>query len=75
MTTTDATTATPAKPQKSFGHRLLMRYGQKLSRKIAVFQGKQSLVGNEPVIDVAHFPNSRCWKTTGPTSLPRRRKY
>jgi aspartyl/asparaginyl beta-hydroxylase (cupin superfamily) len=56
MTTTDATTATPAKPQKSFGHRLLMRYGQKLSRKIAVFQGKQSLVGDEPVIDVAHFP-------------------
>jgi aspartyl/asparaginyl beta-hydroxylase (cupin superfamily) len=56
MTNTDATTAAPAKPQKSFGHRLLMRYGQKLSRKLAVFQGNQSLVGNEPVIDVAHFP-------------------
>jgi aspartyl/asparaginyl beta-hydroxylase (cupin superfamily) len=56
MTNTDASTAAPAKPQKSLGHRLLMRYGQKLSRKLAVFQGNQSLVGNEPVIDVAHFP-------------------
>ena len=48
--------ATAAKPVKSYAHTKLMRFGRLFRTKIAGFQSRQSLVGDTPVLDNAHFP-------------------
>ncbi len=52
----DTALATSEKPEKSTLDRVFMRTGRKLRKLIAGLQSRQSLIGDTPVLDTAHFP-------------------
>jgi len=45
-----------AKPDRSTAHKIFMRFGRKFRSRIAGFQSRQSLIGDTPVLEKAHFP-------------------
>lgn len=51
------TTQTPPLTFKQRRRKFVKNTGRKLTRKLASFLGRQSLVGDTPMIDAAHFPN------------------
>lgn len=48
--------AITAKPEKTYAHRMLIRFGRRFRSRIAGFQTRQSLIGDTPVLDKTHFP-------------------
>ncbi len=52
----DTAVAASEKKEKSTLDRVVMRTGRKLRKLIAVLQSRQSLIGDTPVLDTAHFP-------------------
>lgn len=55
-TPNDTAVAASEKSEKSTLDRMVMRTGRKLRKLIAVLQSRQSLIGDTPVLDTAHFP-------------------
>lgn len=48
--------ATSAKQERSTLNRAFVTYGRRFRNLIANFQSRQSLIGDTPVLDTAHFP-------------------